>query len=291
MRRRAWRSRSGRTFRAPRRSVPTCLSTRPMNSGQQGRLVLARARRVVAHLARPMSPIIRRASNTANSKPQAKPKSKQKQPKQKNQPVCPRSRIASARQGGSHSLPPTETYGYRMPGMRDAAADDSSWVNHRRPRLESTKILIAELKEWDLRQSLALGFHHDGSHRCFLSGWYRRDSAPKRGGRGTSAIAMDASVPAGCAAFRRLGPGTCELYDVYVRPGCRGRGIGSTLVRRLLSQASAAGYEAMCLETASFMLTAHNLYLVAALPSARALPEPSRTACRRHRVDGMQARW
>jgi ribosomal protein S18 acetylase RimI-like enzyme len=144
--------------------------------------------------------------------------------------------------------------------MRDAAVairvlsptTDHDWKH--------AEILIAELKEWDVRQSLALGFDHDEVIDVFYPDGIDEIRRQSRAGDGCFAIAIDASVPAGCAGFRRLGPGTCELYDVYVRPEHRGRGIGSALVRRLLSQASAAGYEAMCLETASFMLTAHKLY-------------------------------
>lgn len=120
--------------------------------------------------------------------------------------------------------------------------------------------LICELKEWDVRQSQKLGFASDEVLEVFYPDNIediRRQSVPPDG---CFAIALDRSEPAGCAGFRRLTPGMCELYDVYVRPGHRGRGIGSTLLQHLLHQARAAGYEAMRLETASFMLTAHVLY-------------------------------
>lgn len=147
-----------------------------------------------------------------------------------------------------------------MPGTQDAAVairvlsptHDDHWIY--------AESLIAELKQWDVQQSEALGFAHDEVIPVFYQDnleQIRRQSAPPDG---CFAIAMDGSTPAACAGFHRLSPGKCELYDVYVRPGYRGRGIGSSLVRRLLMQAGAAGYEAMCLETASFMLTAHELY-------------------------------
>lgn len=147
-----------------------------------------------------------------------------------------------------------------MPGTQDAAVairvlsptHDDDWIY-----VES---LIAELKEWDIRQSRALGFADEEVLRVFYPDdveQIRQQSAPPDG---CFAIAMDGSTPAACAGFHRLSPGKCELYDVYVRPGYRGRGIGSSLVQRLLALAGAAGYQAMCLETASFMLTAHKLY-------------------------------
>ncbi len=147
-----------------------------------------------------------------------------------------------------------------MPAVQDSAvairvlssAHDDDWT--------FAELLIAELKEWDLQQSRALEFEDHEVIEVFYPDdieQIRRQSALPDG---CFAIAMDASVPAACAGFRRLSAGKCELYDVYVRPSYRRRGIGSSLVQRLLRQAGAAGYEAMCLETASFMLTAHNLY-------------------------------
>lgn len=147
-----------------------------------------------------------------------------------------------------------------MSGTQDAAVairmlspnTDDDWTY--------AELLIAELKAWDVQQSRALGFDHDEVIDVFYPDGIeqiRRQSALPDG---CFAIAMDVSVPAGCAGFRRLSPSRCELFDVYVRPGHRGRGIGSALVQRLLKQARAAGYAAMCLETASFMHTAHHLY-------------------------------
>jgi len=120
--------------------------------------------------------------------------------------------------------------------------------------------LISELKDWDVRQSQTLGFAQDEVLDVFypdnIEEIRRQSVLPD----GCFAIVLDSSDPAGCAGFRRLTSETCELYDVYVRPEHRGRGIGSTLLQHLLNQARAAGYETMRLETASFMLTAHNLY-------------------------------
>ena len=120
--------------------------------------------------------------------------------------------------------------------------------------------LIAELKEWDVRQSQALGFDRDEVLSIFYPddiGDIRRHSAPPDG---CLLLAIDASLPVGCAAFRRLTANACELYNVYVRPTCRSRGVGSMLLQRLMSDARVAGYHTMCLETATFMHDAHNLY-------------------------------
>lgn len=125
---------------------------------------------------------------------------------------------------------------------------------------DHAEALIAELQEWDIQQSKPLGLERDEVIGAFYPDTVdeiRQQSAPPDG---CFAIALDSGTAAGCAGFRRLSSGACELLDVYVRPDHRGRGIASTLLRYLLRQAGASGYETMRLETASFMLTAHGLY-------------------------------
>jgi len=121
-------------------------------------------------------------------------------------------------------------------------------------------LLIAELKEWDAQQSQALGFEPGE----VMSVFYPDDIADIRGYSvsplGCLLLAMDGEVPLGCGAFRRLNSEACEAYDVYVRPTCRRRGIGSILLRRLMREATIYGYRTMCLETATFMRAAHKLY-------------------------------
>ena len=120
--------------------------------------------------------------------------------------------------------------------------------------------LIAELQEWDVQQSRPLGLDRDE----VLSAFYPSDAADVRRDsvlpNGCFLIAMDASAPVGCAAFHRMTPDVCELYNVYVRPICRGKGVGSMLLQKLMSDARVAGYKSMRLETATFMHHAHRLY-------------------------------
>ena len=120
--------------------------------------------------------------------------------------------------------------------------------------------LIAELKEWDAQQSQALGFDPDEVMSVFYPDGIadiRRFSVSPSGGL---LLAMDGELPVGCAAFRRLTSDACEAYDVYVRPTCRRRGIGSILLRRLMHEARTNGYRIMRLETATFMRAAQKLY-------------------------------
>ena len=144
-----------------------------------------------------------------------------------------------------------------MGGARGAILVISPTTDH---EWHHAAILIAELKEWDVRQSETLGFDGDEVRSVFYPDDIediRRDSAPPEG---CLLLAIDGSSTVGCAAYRRLTAHACEVYDVYVRPACRGRGIGSTLLQRLVREARNAGYRAMCLETATFMHEAHRLY-------------------------------
>jgi ribosomal protein S18 acetylase RimI-like enzyme len=133
-----------------------------------------------------------------------------------------------------------------------APANDAEW--------RYAEVLEAELKEWDLRQSSALGFEAGEIIEVFYPETLpdpRMYSVPPDG---RMLVAMDAKEPVGSAAFRRLTSSACEAYNVYVRPSHQGRGIASALLRQLLSEARGMGYSTMCLETATFMLNAHKLY-------------------------------
>lgn len=66
--------------------------------------------------------------------------------------------------------------------------------------------------------------------------------------------------PAGCVAIQLLEEGTCEMKRMYVRPHFRRAGIGRQLVQRLISEASARGFQRMRLDTHPQMLQAQHLY-------------------------------
>jgi GNAT superfamily N-acetyltransferase len=65
---------------------------------------------------------------------------------------------------------------------------------------------------------------------------------------------------AGMGGLRSLGNGVAEIKRLYIRPEFRGRQLGDELLKRLLADAKAFGYQKACLDTGLFMLSAHRLY-------------------------------
>ena len=128
------------------------------------------------------------------------------------------------------------------------------------PEWHEAGILIDELIDWDFERFRPLGFERADLVRAF----YPDDLADVRrhcsGADGRFLLARGDGDAAGCASFRRLDAHTCELYNVYVRHGYRGCGIGALLLRQLQDDARRAGYQAMYLETATYMLDAYRLY-------------------------------
>lgn len=65
---------------------------------------------------------------------------------------------------------------------------------------------------------------------------------------------------AGMGGLRPLGNGACEIKRIYVRPAVRGKHLGQTILRRLLADAQAFGYQRVCLDSAPFMQAAQHIY-------------------------------
>src|SRR3954470_6312049 len=117
---------------------------------------------------------------------------------------------------------------------------------------------IAAIRELFLEYAQSLGFS-----LCFqsfdaelaqLPGMY----APPEG---RLLLAETRSSHAGCVGLHALEAGTCEMKRLYVRPAFRGDGVGRLLARRCISEARAAGYKRMRLDTVpSVMGRAVELY-------------------------------
>ena len=65
---------------------------------------------------------------------------------------------------------------------------------------------------------------------------------------------------AGVACLRRIDATIAEVKRVYVRPACRGHGLGRILVNELIVEAQEAGYQWLRLDSVRFMHEAHHLY-------------------------------
>lgn len=74
-------------------------------------------------------------------------------------------------------------------------------------------------------------------------------------------LALANGKAAGCVALRRLTENICEMKRLYVRDPYRGLGIGRSLVRMIIEEATKLHYQYMRLDTLPTMKKAQDLYL------------------------------
>jgi GNAT superfamily N-acetyltransferase len=68
------------------------------------------------------------------------------------------------------------------------------------------------------------------------------------------------AVPAGCVALRPQSPGIAEIKRLFVRPDCRGAGLGRRLSEAVCTRAAGLGYRAVRLDTLERLRPAVRLY-------------------------------
>jgi GNAT superfamily N-acetyltransferase len=66
--------------------------------------------------------------------------------------------------------------------------------------------------------------------------------------------------PVGVGCLKRITPSVAEIQRMYVQPHVRGVGAGRLLLQQLLLDAREIGYEAVRLESLTFLSPAHALY-------------------------------
>jgi GNAT superfamily N-acetyltransferase len=77
---------------------------------------------------------------------------------------------------------------------------------------------------------------------------------------GCCLVAMNDGEACGCIALGKLSEGVCEMRTLFVRPACRGLGVGRKLAETSIETARRLGYHTMRLDTLAFMHGAQTLY-------------------------------
>ncbi len=78
--------------------------------------------------------------------------------------------------------------------------------------------------------------------------------------RGRLLLARDVHRLIGIGFLKPIGNNTCEIKRMYVLPDQRGKGLGRTLLARLIDEAKDIGYGKILLDSACYMEAAHSLY-------------------------------
>ena len=99
-------------------------------------------------------------------------------------------------------------------------------------------------KEYETSLGISLCFQNFADELANLPG----DYAPPRG---RLLLAWEFDQLVGCVALRPVGPTTCEMKRLFLRPAYRSRGLGRVLVEAIIEEARKIGYTHMRLDTIS----------------------------------------
>jgi putative acetyltransferase len=146
---------------------------------------------------------------------------------------------------------------------------------------EDLRHATALFEEYAAALGFDLGFQGFAAELAGLPG----DYAPPRG---RLLLTFADGRLAGCVALRELAERTCEMKRLYVRPDCRGLGVGRALAEAIIAQARAIGYGRMRLDTVPAMHQAQKLYRALGfreIPAYRYNPIPG-TAFMELRLEG-----
>lgn len=129
------------------------------------------------------------------------------------------------------------------------------WVDTDAPHwIEATRALF---QEYAASLGIDLCFQDFEHELATLPGAY---AAP----RGALVLAIQHGQMAGCCALRAIDTtdyaNACEMKRLYVRPGCRGSGIGRMLAEEIVERGRVLGYDSILLDTLSDMEAARALY-------------------------------
>jgi GNAT superfamily N-acetyltransferase len=123
------------------------------------------------------------------------------------------------------------------------------------------EVLFREYGQWSadlLGRDYGIAFGDDELDRAHAE--FRNEWPALLSSRGRLYLATVEGEAAGVGALKPMTQETAELKRVYTRPAYRGGGVGRRLVSQLLDDARELAYDAVRLETMTYMTEAHALY-------------------------------
>lgn len=118
------------------------------------------------------------------------------------------------------------------------------------PDVDAAKALIQQYLVW---LGIDLSFQNIDEELADFPGMYREP-------QGVFLVAKDGNRVVGCVGLRKMSQQICEMKRLFVLDTHKGRGLGDTLVKEVIRQATMLGYSKMRLDTLDTMDKAKRLY-------------------------------